>query len=226
MEDRILPVGCVLMASGLSTRFGSNKLLADLGGQPLLCRTFAASDTPLLAARVVVTRSPEVKALCEKAQIPVVLHALPGRNDTVRLGLDALLAAHPELVGCMFLPGDQPLLRRESIEALVRAFSASRTCGQTQKETEREIFRLAYRVETDPEPVVGSPVLFGCEDFAALRTLPEGKGGGVLLRKHPERVRLVFAARREELMDVDTREELVKLTPSVTCGDSFLPLSL
>ena len=143
MEDRILPVGCVLMASGRSTRFGSNKLLADLGGQPLLCRAFAASDTPLLAARVVVTRSPEVKALCEKAQIPVVLHALPGRNDTVRLGLDALLAAHPELIGCMFLPGDQPLLRRESIEALVRAFSASRACGQTQKETEREIFRLA-----------------------------------------------------------------------------------
>ena len=41
MEDLILPVGCVLMASGLSTRFGSNKLLADLGGQPLLCRAFA-----------------------------------------------------------------------------------------------------------------------------------------------------------------------------------------
>ncbi|MBD9242256.1 MAG: nucleotidyltransferase family protein, partial [Ruminococcaceae bacterium] len=27
-ENRSLPVGCVIMASGLSTRFGSNKLLA------------------------------------------------------------------------------------------------------------------------------------------------------------------------------------------------------
>ena len=32
------PVGCVIMASGLSTRFGSNKLLADFGGRPMLCR--------------------------------------------------------------------------------------------------------------------------------------------------------------------------------------------
>ena len=223
MESKILPVGCVLMASGLAKRFGSNKLLADFGGRPMLCRAFDATDTPLLAARVVVTRSAEVKALCENEHIPVIFHALPGRNDTVRLGLNALLAEHPELSGCMFLPGDQPLLRRQSVEELVRAFSDD---GQTQKETERGIFRLAYQAKNDPASTVGSPVLFGCGYFAALRSLPEGKGGGVLLRRYPEQVRLVFAAEREELMDVDTREELVKLTPSVTCGDSFLPLSL
>ena len=49
--------GCVLMASGLSTRFGSNKLLAPFDGQPLLYRAFAATDTPQLSARIVVTRS-------------------------------------------------------------------------------------------------------------------------------------------------------------------------
>ncbi len=42
--------------------------------------------------------------------VPVLLHSLPGRNDTVRLGLSALLEQVPELFGrCMFLPGDQPL---------------------------------------------------------------------------------------------------------------------
>ena len=40
--------GCVLMASGLSTRFGSNKLLAQFDGQPLLCRAFAAAKKPVL----------------------------------------------------------------------------------------------------------------------------------------------------------------------------------
>lgn len=45
--------GCVLMASGLSTRFGSNKLLAPFDGQPLLYRAFAATDTPQLSARIV-----------------------------------------------------------------------------------------------------------------------------------------------------------------------------
>ena len=37
-----LTVGCVIMASGLSRRFGANKLLADFCGQPMLCRAFAA----------------------------------------------------------------------------------------------------------------------------------------------------------------------------------------
>ena len=33
----LLPVGCVIMASGVSRRFGSNKLLADFCGEPMLC---------------------------------------------------------------------------------------------------------------------------------------------------------------------------------------------
>ena len=49
-ENRSLPVGCVIMASGLSTRFGSNKLLAPFGpaGEPLLCRALDATATPRL----------------------------------------------------------------------------------------------------------------------------------------------------------------------------------
>ena len=29
-------LGCVIMASGLGTRFGGNKLMADFDGQPLI----------------------------------------------------------------------------------------------------------------------------------------------------------------------------------------------
>lgn len=199
------PVGCVIMASGLARRFGSNKLLADFGGRPLLCRALEVTATPALAARVVVTRSAGVKALCDAQDVPCLLHSLPGRNDTVRLGLEALLEQCPNLAGCIFLPGDQPLLQRETLEALIAAFA------QTQKETERAIFRLAFQAENDPEPLVGSPVLFGCGYFSALRTLPEGKGGSVLLRRYPERVCNVFTADRAELLDADTPEALREL---------------
>ena len=199
------PVGCVIMASGLARRFGSNKLLADFGGRPLLCRALEVTATPALAARVVVTRSAEVKALCDAQAVPCLLHSLPDRNDTVRLGLEALLEQCPGLAGCIFLPGDQPLLQRETLEALIAAFA------QTQKETERAIFRLAFQAENDPEPLVGSPVLFGCGYFSALRTLPEGKGGSVLLRRYPERVCNVFTADRAELLDADTPEALREL---------------
>ena len=188
--------GCVLMASGLSTRFGSNKLLAQFDSQPLLCRAFAATDTPQLSARIVVTRSAQVQAL---------LHALPGRNDTVRLGLSALLAQHPELTGCMFLPGDQPLLRRATVDQLLTAFA------QTQKETERVIFRLGAPAGNGPDPLVGSPVLFSNGFFPELLTLPEGKGGSVLLHKYPTLVHTACIAQPEELADTDTPAALAQL---------------
>ena len=82
---------------------------------------------------------------------------------------------------------------------------------ERQKETEREIFRLGHRFKNDPDPLVGSPVLFGCGYFSALRTLPEGKGGSVLLRRYPERGCNVFTADRAELLDADTPEALREL---------------
>ncbi len=163
MSETSHPIGCVIMASGLARRFGSNKLLADFGGRPLLCRALDATDTPQLACRIVVTRSAEVETLCQTLGVACLRHALPGRNDTVRLGLEALLTLQPGLAGCIFLPGDQPLLRRETVEALVCAFVAD---TRTQKETERAIFRLAFQAENDPEPLVGSPALFGCGYFS------------------------------------------------------------
>lgn len=209
MSETSRPIGCVIMASGLARRFGSNKLLADFGGRPLLCRALDATDTPQLACRIVVTRSAEVETLCQTLGVACLRHALPGRNDTVRLGLEALLTLQPGLAGCIFLPGDQPLLRRETVEALVCAFVAD---TRTQKETERAIFRLGARAAHGPDTVVGSPVLFGCGYFPTLRTLPEGKGGSVVLKAHPEQVQIVYAQRREELLDADTPEALEELS--------------
>lgn len=207
-----LTVGCVIMASGLSRRFGANKLLADFCGQPMLCRAFAATATPGIAARIVVTRSEDVQALCRTQGVPVLLHSLPGRNDTVRLGLSALLEQLPELSGCMFLPGDQPLLRRETVEAMTERFCHEQTSpAEWQKETEREIFRLGFRVRNDPSPLTGSPVLFEKGLFQELLTLPQGMGGSVLLRKYPAHVHTVYIADRNELADADTPEALAQL---------------
>lgn len=207
-----LTVGCVIMASGLSRRFGTNKLLADFCGQPMLCRAFDATATPGITARIVVTRSEEVQALCSAQGVPVLLHSLPGRNDTVRLGLSALLEQLPELSGCMFLPGDQPLLRWETIETMTERFCREQSSPtEWQKETEREIFRLGFRVRNDPSPLTGSPVLFEKGLFQELLTLPQGMGGSVLLRKYPAHVHTVYIADRNELADADTPEALAQL---------------
>ena len=94
-------IGCVIMASGLAKRFGSNKLLAEFDRKPLLCRAFAVTEG---LHRVVVTRSTEVQALCEKYGIPVLHHAHPLRSDTVRLDWSTCCRGFA-IIGCVFLPG-------------------------------------------------------------------------------------------------------------------------
>lgn len=86
-----------------------------------------------------MTRSREVEAFCRERKIPVLLHAMPYRNHTVLLGLSALLKEYPELAGCMFALGDQPLLTKETLEAMVITFSQ-------YYQTASPIFRLgSYR---------------------------------------------------------------------------------
>ena len=183
-------VGCVIMASGLGNRFGGNKLMADFLGKPMISRVLDATEG-LFAKRVVVTRHESVADLCKERGIPVVLHDLPHRSDTVRLGLEAI----GDVERCMFCPGDQPLLTRETIESLL--FSAA---------NEPEAI---WRPCCDSTP--GSPVLFPRWTFPELRTLPEGKGGGVVIKGHPEKCRMLNISCPQELQDADTPEILEQL---------------
>ena len=104
------------MASGVGARFGGNKLMAELCDAPLVGHVVRATDG-LFSRRVVVTRHADVAALCETLGAQVILHDEPCRNDTVRLGMEAM-------DGCdtvTFVQGDQPLIRPASIVALLHA---------------------------------------------------------------------------------------------------------
>ena len=179
--------GCVIMASGLGKRFGGNKLMADFHGKPMLQRALDATEG-LFSKRVVVTRHESVAALCRVQNVLVVLHSLPHRSDTVRLGLEAL----GDLDACLFLPGDQPLLRRETVAMLLQSWQQNPNC-------------LVRPIHEDTE---GSPVLFPAWAFPELKSLPEGKGGGVVVRNHPHQVIRVSVSDPFELADADTPETL------------------
>ena len=108
--------GCIIMASGLGTRFGSNKLMANLDGAPLIAHAISACDG-LFAKRVAVTRHKDVAKLCRTLGVEAIMHDEPLRSDTVRLGMQTM-------DGCdtvTFVQGDQPLIRPASIVALLRA---------------------------------------------------------------------------------------------------------
>ncbi len=67
-----MKLGCVIMASGEGKRFGSNKMLADIYGKPLIARTI--DSVPRGFDVVVSTRWPEVAQICEDKHCPCVLH--------------------------------------------------------------------------------------------------------------------------------------------------------
>ena len=196
-------VGCVIMASGLGRRFGGNKLLAKFGEKPLIQWALDATEG-IFARRVAVTRHREVEQLCRSQGIDVILHDLPDRSDTIRLGLDALCEGRPPLSGCLFCPADQPLLHRETVASLALLAAGQPDC----------IWRPSWQEQA------GAPVLFPRSLFEELRSLPQGRGGNWIIRRRPELVRLLSVRNPWELEDVDRPQDMERLAAFLSCGPS------
>lgn len=186
---KLFPMGCIIMASGHSARFGSNKLLQDFQGQPLIQYVLSATQD-LFAQRVVVTRYEKIAKLCQEQHIPYLLHDKPFLNDTIRLGM--AYCQSTELLGYAFCTSDQPFLRWQSIKMLCESFL----------KTPYAIERLAYGASP------GNPMIFPADLASELANLPQDMGGSVLAKKYPERVRLVQVQDKYELFDIDTVRDL------------------
>lgn len=182
--------GCVLMASGLGRRFGGSKLMVPFLGKPLLYWALSATEG-LFSRRVVVTRNPEAASFCAALGVETVVHDYPGRNDTVRLGLEAVGNVNQ----CLFCPADQPLLSRQTVESLL-------LCGQNSR---GRIWRPCF------QGTPGAPILFPRDYFDELKHLPQGKGGGMVAASHGESVRTLPVTDKRELWDIDTPENLTEL---------------
>lgn len=159
-DNRTLKHGCIVMASGVGARFGGNKLMAELCDVPLVGHVVRATDG-LFSRRVVVTCHAGVAALCETLGAQVILHDEPCRNDTVRLGMEAM-------DGCdtvTFVQGDQPLIRPASIAALLRAAERDAAGAARRNAAERDAARrdAADVVGCD---AVGAALADTAEDYA------------------------------------------------------------
>jgi len=183
-------LGCVVMASGEARRFGAQKLLEPLAGRSILARTLDAIPRDVYDV-VVAARSVRVAEACRDLGVDVRMHDGALQSDTVREGL----ACMGDRGGCLFVPGDQPLVSVASLRAMGEEFS--RYPGS--------VVRLAWH------GVPRSPTLFPRDLFPALRAMAGDVGGSQLLHDRPElasRTRLVEAASERELLDIDTADDL------------------
>ena len=183
-------VGCVIMASGLGKRFGKNKLMAEFHNKPLINYILDATAN-IFTKRVVVTRHEAIADLCKGKNVEVILHSMPHRSDTIRLGLEHLL----DTKHCMFCTADQPLLKEDTIAALaLLAINAP-----------QNIIRPIF------EDKPGSPVVFPQSAYRELLQLPEGKGGGHVIKEHPDLIQYLPVDDKNELEDIDTPEDFLRL---------------
>lgn len=222
-------ISCIIMASGMSKRFGTNKLLASFNNNTLFENAINISRFVSFGKTLAVTRHDELVQICEREHIHCIKHNMPYRNDMVHLGVSHIIKEsccqkNNCTQGILFLPSDQPLITKTSLQLLCLLFiyynSSYFACNSTDKSSNannnyfnnnninnnNKICRLAFNENA------GAPVIFPACYYNELLTLPQGKGGGFIAKKHPAQVVLVPAQDEYELYDIDTPNDLIRLS--------------
>ena len=187
-------IGCALLAAGAGRRFGGGKLLYEVGGQPMIERALKLYASIPFDARVCVTRgeAEEIQSLARACGFIVAVNPDPERGvgTSVALATETLLTLDPMLDGILYAVSDQPFLTQDSVERLKAAFALD----------QNSIAALSFYGTR------GNPAIFPRDLFTELSALGEDVGGGIIMQRHPERLRLVEADEAQELRDIDTRE--------------------
>jgi molybdenum cofactor cytidylyltransferase len=189
-------IAALVLAAGLSSRMGSNKLLQEWRGKPLLRWAVEAALASDASPVIVVTGN-------EAAKVETALKGLDVRfvhNSDFRSGLASSLktgiAAVPDSAdGAIVLLGDMPEINASVIDRMIAAFSPA----------DGRAICIAIH-----ERRRGNPVLWSRAFFPEIATLSGDEGARRLLAQHEELV-CEIDADSGVLRDIDTPEALAAL---------------
>ena len=187
-------VGAVVLAAGLSSRFGGNKLLAPMGGRPLLGHALTAlCAAEGIARRAAVVSDERVAQVVREYGVQVIDNREPERGQAHSIVLAA--QAMRDMDALLLMAGDQPLLRADTLTRLIRAFEESgKGIACLQDGTHR-----------------GNPAIFSAAYYDRLRALTGDRGAGGLLRACEADCTVVRCALADELADADTPQALAQI---------------
>jgi len=188
-----IPFGCVILAAGLGKRFGGDKLLADFNGLPLYRRAMAAVPEELRAKTAMISGDAAILAAAREAGFAPVLNDRPedGISRSIRLGVEALR----DCAGLLFMVGDQPLLRPQTVQRLLDAARANPGA-------------IVAPVRSDGQS--GNPCFFPARFFPELLALEGDTGGRRVMKAHPEAL-ITLPVSDRELTDTDSPQALEEL---------------
>jgi CTP:molybdopterin cytidylyltransferase MocA len=188
-------VAGILLAAGAGRRLGQPKALVDIGGQPLVTRGIALLRDGGASPVIVVTGATAVDLT------GVITVHNPQWSTGMGSSLAAGLATAPdECAAVVVALVDQPLVGATAVRRLIAAFHAGATVAVA-----------AY----DGQP--RNPVLLGREHWAEVTALAAGDAGArAFLQAHPELVTLVECGDTGRPDDIDTSEDLARITGLLT----------
>jgi molybdenum cofactor cytidylyltransferase len=175
--ERHTPVGGIILAAGLSSRMGGDKVLLPWQGQPLVRHMAGIALASRLAEVVVVTGHRAIEVAAAVSDLPVRVINNPeyatGLSSSLRAGIAAL---SPYLGGALVLLVDQPLVTTAIVDRLLEAFWSH----------DRPIVAAVAQGRR------GNPVLFARALFPELLSLTGDEGA-----------RRVVAAYRDQVIGVE-----------------------
>jgi nicotine blue oxidoreductase len=196
-------VAGILLAAGEGSRLGQPKALVEIAGQRLVDRGNRMLRDGGAAPIVVITGAAPV-------DVPgaLVVHNpawASGMGSSLATGLSALQSLPFECGAAVLALADQPLVSSESVRRLI----AARVAGAS-------VVVAAY----DGRP--RNPVLIAREHWAEVLTLAQGDAGArPFLRAHPDLVTLTECGDTGSPDDIDTPEDLARVTQALlNCDQS------
>jgi CTP:molybdopterin cytidylyltransferase MocA len=189
-------VSAIVLAAGGGSRFGDGKLLARLGGRPLIEAVLDnLRQAPVDEVIVVVGADAQrLRDVCERHGVRIVENEEWERGQSTSV-LAGLRACGTEAQATVVLLGDQPLVGAGAVERLVAAFEGGARVAVATYGGKRR-----------------NPVLFSRGVWPLLEAeLAGDEGARSVLRRHPELVVEVPCEGVGDPADVDTREDLRRL---------------
>jgi molybdenum cofactor cytidylyltransferase len=190
-------VAAIVLAAGRSTRMGAqNKLLADIGGKPMVRRVVEMALASKARPVLVVTGHMAAEVSAALAGLDLVLVANPDYASGLAGSLKAGIRAVPaECAGALILLGDMPRIAPGHVDLLVETFAAVRESILVPVHEGRR----------------GNPVLWPRRYFPELLQLDGDAGARRLVAAHAQEVREIAIADEAILSDIDTPEALARM---------------
>lgn len=190
----------IVLAAGMSTRFGSTKQLAEVGGKHLLERVLDAALSSCLDRVFLVLghRAEEISNTLkvhdsgDRLQILINPDYQAGMSRSLSFGIDHIRELFPSV---MILLGDQPLIDANLIDYLAYRFQSSL----------KEICLPVCQGRR------GHPVLFSRRFYNAIMSVEGDIGAREILLKNPDSILAIDISNSQIFLDVDTPADVEAL---------------